>query len=226
MTRRPRSKTVSVPSIGSKAVQRHCPRPEYGRDYVSVPSIGSKAVQQSPPRRPTANSSCFSTLYRVEGCAAHDNRNHQPHDRQFQYPLSGRRLCSTIETTTVDAAPTGFSTLYRVEGCAANGAGHVGDSQTQFQYPLSGRRLCSIDRRAGFDGADFVSVPSIGSKAVQQYISCSCVSEPTVSVPSIGSKAVQPILVSDRGYIGRGFQYPLSGRRLCSGQPGSIAKSN
>ncbi|CUS04303.2 protein of unknown function [Candidatus Promineifilum breve] len=37
-----------------------------------------------------------------------------------------------------------------------------------FQYPLSGRRLCSSRRRAAQRPIVRVSVPSIGSKAVQR----------------------------------------------------------
>ena len=62
----------------------------------------------------------------------------------------------------------------------------------KFQYPLSGRRLCSPSCKRPMPLYDDVSVPSIGSKAVQ---------------PDIYLEVVSVINL---------FQYPLSGRRLCS----------
>ena len=41
--------------------------------------------------------------------------------------------------------------------------------QALFQYPLSGRRLCSVIEAFVPSLIHPVSVPSIGSKAVQQY---------------------------------------------------------
>ncbi|CUS04293.2 protein of unknown function [Candidatus Promineifilum breve] len=41
----------------------------------------------------------FSTLYRVEGCAATYYRQGNTTLMMFQYPLSGRRLCSTAATS-------------------------------------------------------------------------------------------------------------------------------
>ncbi|CUS04289.2 protein of unknown function [Candidatus Promineifilum breve] len=38
---------------------------------------------------------------------------------EFQYPLSGRRLCSRPEGRVPSRTGQCFSTLYRVEGCAA-----------------------------------------------------------------------------------------------------------
>ena len=67
----------------------------------------------------------FSTLYRVEGCAA----------------------CSG--GSWVDFYHHRFSTLYRVEGCAAwLRGGVVSLVKYLFQYPLSGRRLCSLGNAA------------------------------------------------------------------------------
>ena len=109
---------------------------------VSVPSIGSKAVQ-----RPTRPAICN---------------------------------CSPC-----------FSTLYRVEGCAAQAAGLIGRMSLLFQSPLSGRRLCSVVSSAIYDAANEVSVPSIGSKAVQLPLPPAAGLKDSVSVPSIGSKAVQ-----------------------------------
>ncbi|CUS04292.2 protein of unknown function [Candidatus Promineifilum breve] len=112
--------------------------------YVSVPSIGSKAVQHLALRSYCGGSSCFSTLYRVEGCAAAGHRPRHARPTAFQYPLSGRRLCSDLlpageyDTDDVSVPSIGskavqhgsyiafarpvecFSTLYRVEGCAAS----------------------------------------------------------------------------------------------------------
>ena len=110
--------TVSVPSIGSKAVQLSSSPSENGRSEVSVPSIGSKAVQQSVLNQEKEARQSFSTLYRVEGCAA-----------------SGK--------PTPILLPSRFSTLYRVEGCAAHIHLLSDCPFCAFQCPLSGRRLCS-----------------------------------------------------------------------------------
>ena len=158
---------VSVPSIGSKAVQLYLGMDDENRWFVSVPSIGSKAVQQSMSKSPISFAFCFSTLYRVEGCAA--------------------------ERDGIAAMyRAGFSTLYRVEGCAAGQRRERTVGRHRFQYPLSGRRLCSSVRAGSAPARRSVSVPSIGSKAVQR-------------VDNRSRKAK-----SER------VQYPLSGRRLCS----------
>ncbi|CUS04307.2 protein of unknown function [Candidatus Promineifilum breve] len=109
----------------------------------------------------------FSTLYRVEGCAASGHR------RDIWRPAS-------------------FSTLYRVEGCAATTPPLVWEGMYQFQYPLSGRRLCSHRPSGRQAWPGHVSVPSIGSKAVQRH-----------------RRRVEARIIVV-------FQYPLSGRRLCS----------
>ena len=185
---------VSVPSIGSKAVQQPRSRARNSPiTFVSVPSIGSKAVQRGRGSSRRASTWSFSTLYRVEGCAALPRLWRQdgqflgfstlyrvegcaarqpPPQRirliKFQYPLSGRRLCSPSNRSSHHATSSGFSTLYRVEGCAA--IKFAGDGSSSFE----------------------VSVPSIGSKAVQHsFWSSMARLPPRVSVPSIGSKAVQ-----------------------------------
>ncbi|CUS04311.2 protein of unknown function [Candidatus Promineifilum breve] len=63
-----------------------------------------------------------------------------------------------------------FSTLYRVEGCAATDTSGYLQLFSLFQYPLSGRRLCSPGRRSHRSHEPAVSVPSIGSKAVQRRV--------------------------------------------------------
>ncbi|CUS04310.2 protein of unknown function [Candidatus Promineifilum breve] len=45
---------------------------------------------------PPAPTTRFSTLYRVEGCAANESAAMNHMKVQFQYPLSGRRLCSFL----------------------------------------------------------------------------------------------------------------------------------
>ena len=69
---------------------------EKGTIYVSVPSIGSKAVQPQPLHHHGRPGPGFSTLYRVEGCAAISPPLSSAWPRVFQYPLSGRRLCSLL----------------------------------------------------------------------------------------------------------------------------------
>ena len=83
---------VSVPSIGSKAVQPDRGVGDRHHLPVSVPSIGSKAVQQGRQDRAGRQDGSFSTLYRVEGCAA--------------TAITGKELTDHVR----------FSTLYRVEG--------------------------------------------------------------------------------------------------------------
>ncbi|CUS04309.2 protein of unknown function [Candidatus Promineifilum breve] len=90
------------------------------RPTVSVPSIGSKAVQHHAAHDVEFDRASFSTLYRVEGCAAKVRIGDADFAAVFQYPLSGRRLCSHRETRPLLCAKP-------------------------FQYPLSGRRLCSMD---------------------------------------------------------------------------------
>ncbi|CUS04314.2 protein of unknown function [Candidatus Promineifilum breve] len=159
---------------------------------VSVPSIGSKAVQQANAASEQLAVIGFSTLYRVEGCAAQSEPGQHRLDGLFQYPLSGRRLCSELITVREKPRVSGFSTLYRVEGCAAESDAVRVDHPGTFQYPLSGRRLCSTT--------------AIGAASTNS----------NVSVPSIGSKAVQPARNNVEALQILQFQYPLSGRRLCS----------
>ena len=98
-------------------------RPFVFAERVSVPSIGSKAVQRLPPGCTSLSPGGFSTLYRVEGCAAAIASAIEVMSFTFQYPLSGRRLCSIPAVGNTATLYVGFSTLYRVEGCAA--AAHV-----------------------------------------------------------------------------------------------------
>ena len=258
---------VSVPSIGSKAVQpylllffvsllydrfqyplsgRRLCSSDSGRSStvstpVSVPSIGSKAVQRPASIRRRQSALRFSTLYRVEGCAAAVPGLRPGHDGLFQYPLSGRRLCSETQWKPRRNPVQRFSTLYRVEGCAAHHPLPPVGVVLVFQYPLSGRRLCSpgsrqLSRIASPSFSTLYRVEGCAaSSASTSYESPFCFSTlyrvegcaadgpvvvragvARVSVPSIGSKAVQHLRVQ----IGRNgrqlFQYPLSGRRLCS----------
>ena len=165
---------------------------------VSVPSIGSKAVQQANAASEQLAVIGFSTLYRVEGCAAQSEPGQHRLDGLFQYPLSGRRLCSELITVREKPRVSGFSTLYRVEGCAAESDAVRVDHPGTFQYPLSGRRLCSTT--------------AIGAASTNS----------NVSVPSIGSKAVQPARNNVEALQILQFQYPLSGRRLCSETRGLV----
>ena len=64
---------------------------------VSVPSIGSKAVQRNRATISALRSSMFQ--YPLSGrrlCSAQALRDYFVGDFLFQYPLSGRRLCSAI----------------------------------------------------------------------------------------------------------------------------------
>ena len=161
---------VSVPSIGSKAVQPGL-RPQSARPpRVSVPSIGSKAVQRAAKEtalllkaafqyplsgrrlcsglnRPLASLilTCFSTLYRVEGCAAADSRERQPQLRVVSVPSIGSKAVQPGRAIAALPPAVGFSTLYRVEGCAAGRGARRRSAHRWFQYPLSGRRLCSAN---------------------------------------------------------------------------------
>ena len=135
----------------------------------------------------------FSTLYRVEGCAAVVQIIAHGHDPQFQYPLSGRRLCSSPSSAAFRPAAMSFSTLYRVEGCAA------ADGRTS-------------DAIAGWC---FSTLYRVEGCAALTTTTANC-SIKMVSVPSIGSKAVQRRYYQITNWTRYQFQYPLSGRRLCS----------
>ena len=162
------------------------------RHFVSVPSIGSKAVQQLCPACGRGTMDCFSTLYRVEGCAAKLSGNPEETQSSVSVPSIGSKAVQPTTHCPRLALSSCFSTLYRVEGCAAQG--HV-------NCPESPAR---------------VSVPSIGSKAVQPPARARHTSRRSVSVPSIGSKAVQLMGLWSSALGLHVFQYPLSGRRLCS----------
>ena len=187
---------VSVPSIGSKAVQRR-----FGSVMLILPPCFStlyrvEGCAATGKPDPFFAPSRFSTLYRVEGCAAWIECATARADHAFQYPLSGRRLCSTRCGAPGDWRRLGFSTLYRVEGCAAATA-RDGDAFLElFQYPLSGRRLCS-------DGLS-VLPPAPTTRFSTLYRVEGCAANE--------SAAMNHMKVQ--------FQYPLSGRRLCSFLPG------
>ena len=159
---------------------------------VSVPSIGSKAVQLKPGAATATSSRCFSTLYRVEGCAA---SRPAPADVALLVRFSTLyRVEGCAAPPPGELLPVGprFSTLYRVEGCAAaENDGESPANMPEFQYPLSGRRLCSkewlqlyIGDCAGF--STLYRVEGCAARVMQAPPECG-----KVSVPSIGSKAVQ-----------------------------------
>ena len=177
--------------------------------------------------------SCFSTLYRVEGCAA------------WLTAPRGARLRR-------------FSTLYRVEGCAAAtccrgravwsvvSVPSIGSKAVQRKRSSAGRRwrpsfstlypvsythldvykrqtLYRVEGCAAADGRTSDAIAGWCFSTLYRVEGCAALTTTTancsikmVSVPSIGSKAVQRRYYQITNWTRYQFQYPLSGRRLCS----------
>jgi len=157
------------------------------------PTTGRRVCRVCPPRRMGGVQSTFSTLPRVVVSAGAIVVTRSVSRRGFfQYPTTGRRVCRPQEEEAAAAFFLPFSTLPRVVVSAGRIDNALQDGEILLSVPYHGSScLPGSSGRSGRSATARLSVPYHGSSCLP------------------GGSAVP------RRGMGRNFQYPTTGRRVC-----------